>query len=71
MRKENLKISEGDSVTHEFLGEGEVMGILYSRNRIPIYGRVLWDRDPSREYNMGTNPCIEPLRLMTKIEYDE
>jgi len=71
MNEQKSKIKEGDSISHKWLGLGECLEIYHSLNGIPIYAEILFDRDPRDGYNMGTNPCIEPLRLLTKIEDDE
>lgn len=71
MKKQRSEIKEGNSVSHPILGEGEVIGIISSADKVPIYAIILFDRDPSREYNMETNPCIQYISTLTLIHNEQ
>ena len=52
------KLKVGNKITHDFLGQGEVVKIIQGTSKKVFAYMVMYEKNPPLDYNGGCNPCL-------------
>ena len=52
------KLRVGQKINDEFLGDGIIVKIIQGTSKKVFAYMVMYDKEPPKEYNGGSNPCL-------------
>lgn len=52
------KLRVGQRINDEFLGYGVIVKIIQGTSKKVFAYMVMYDNEPPKEYNRGSNPCL-------------